>query len=362
MAYKSKMQLAMDPIGLYTPRKLCAGRTLALCRLRTRKSVAESWRRVGNWWIEEFHWTRKPEKHSVLVHSVMVSTASTLSGYCSLFCWLVVFTPQLWENYRRKSTDGLSLGFILIWLLGDVFSVAGAVMQHLLNTVIILGVYYALVELVLLYQMWIYRHPKTRKILDDTDDNAGEDVQRPLLGNATPPPRYDEPSRSDGLGTNTTSEKRTAQLLAIGGIFLINGITPLYINHRRSPVVASQVLTDFTASNTYDMAPLAETFGYISAILYVGARVPQIYHNFRNKSCEGLSMLMFAFSVLGNATFFLSIILESTEPDWLYLNVPWLVGSGGTMLFDFVVLLQFYMYRETSRLDILTPGEEEVLI
>ena len=31
----------------------------------------------------------------------------------------------------------------------------------------------------------------------------------------------------------------------------------------------------------------AQVLGYISAVLYLGARIPQIMQNYRNKSCEG---------------------------------------------------------------------------
>lgn len=41
----------------------------------------------------------------------------------SIACWVVVFSPQIIENFRRSSAEGLSLQFIVIWLLGDVFNI-----------------------------------------------------------------------------------------------------------------------------------------------------------------------------------------------------------------------------------------------
>lgn len=46
-----------------------------------------------------------------------------------------------------------------------------------------------------------------------------------------------------------------------------------------------------------------EIFGYASAIAYLGARIPQIIKNQRDRSCEGLSLLFFMLSLLGNATY-----------------------------------------------------------
>ena len=59
----------------------------------------------------------------------------------SISCWIVVYTPQIWENYQLKSGEGLSVSFIILWLLGDLTNLFGGVMAHLLPTVIIVAVY-----------------------------------------------------------------------------------------------------------------------------------------------------------------------------------------------------------------------------
>ena len=68
-------------------------------------------------------------------------TISGITGSISIACWLVVFSPQIIENFRRRSGDGLSLSFLIIWLAGDVFNVLGAVLQHVLPTMLILAIY-----------------------------------------------------------------------------------------------------------------------------------------------------------------------------------------------------------------------------
>ena len=52
-----------------------------------------------------------------------------------------------YENFKRKSLEGLSLTFIVLWLAGDVFNVLGAVLQGVLPTMIILAVYYTLADI-----------------------------------------------------------------------------------------------------------------------------------------------------------------------------------------------------------------------
>ncbi|KAJ5176766.1 uncharacterized protein N7482_002643 [Penicillium canariense] len=83
-----------------------------------------------------------------------------LSGICgsiSIACWVVVFSPQIIENFRRGSADGLSLLFLIVWLAGDVFNILGAVLQGVLPTMVILAVYYTLADIVLLGQCFYYR-------------------------------------------------------------------------------------------------------------------------------------------------------------------------------------------------------------
>jgi uncharacterized protein with PQ loop repeat len=90
--------------------------------------------------------------------------------------------------------------------------------------------------------------------------------------------------------------------------------------------------------------------GWGSAILYLGSRLPQIYKNWRLKSCEGLSIMMFMFSVFGNVFYVASIFLNSLEIDYLIKNMPWWLGSGGTLVFDFTIFFQFYIYRNNNPL------------
>lgn len=54
---------------------------------------------------------------------------------------LVVYLPQIIENYQRQSGEGLSVFFVVIWLIGDLCSLSGAILAHLLPTIIILAAY-----------------------------------------------------------------------------------------------------------------------------------------------------------------------------------------------------------------------------
>ncbi|CAG8626874.1 253_t:CDS:2, partial [Scutellospora calospora] len=52
-----------------------------------------------------------------------------------------------------------------------------------------------------------------------------------------------------------------------------------------------------------EMKVLPQILGWCSAMLYLGARIPQIIQNHKSQSTEGLSLAMFCFCVLGNVSF-----------------------------------------------------------
>ncbi|CAK9779838.1 hypothetical protein CC85DRAFT_286243 [Cutaneotrichosporon oleaginosum] len=95
-----------------------------------------------------------------------------------------------------------------------------------------------------------------------------------------------------------------------------------------------------------------EAIGRISAwcctTLYLSSRLPQIWKNFQRKSVEGLSILLFLFAFLGNTFYVASILLMPVKPDeyshYLLRSLPYLLGSGGTLLFDLTIMLQAWLY------------------
>lgn len=109
----------------------------------------------------------------------------------------MVYSPQLYENYTLQSGEGVSVLFVIIWLLGDLTNLAGALLGGLLPTVILLALYvsfflldyskmtnecskYTICDLTLLCQIYYYRY-KTHRLLSSDD---GEDQERTaLIGN-----------------------------------------------------------------------------------------------------------------------------------------------------------------------------------
>ena len=115
----------------------------------------------------------------------------------------MVYSPQLYENYTLQSGEGLSVLFVLIWLLADLANLVGALLGGLLPTVILLAVYvsflsvrlsqnslmnvqkYTICDSTLLCQIYYYRYKRYRL----SPSNDGEDQERTaLLGSEREPP------------------------------------------------------------------------------------------------------------------------------------------------------------------------------
>src|SRR5208282_1754909 len=135
---------------------------------------------------------------------VSAETISGITGSISIVCWLVVFSPQIIENFRRRSGEGLSLSFLVIWLAGDVFNVLGAILQHVLPTMTILAIYCiwplkrmeiefldTLADMILIAQVLYYRTYPYRKRRRSSHSPGASHLSpaTPLLNPNKPPKR-----------------------------------------------------------------------------------------------------------------------------------------------------------------------------
>lgn len=286
-------------------------------------------------------------------------TVSGITGSISIACWVIVFVPQIYENFYRKSADGLSLLFVILWLAGDVFNLLGAVLQKLLPTMIILAAYYTVADIALLLQcLWYGPEQKIDPIhlspANPINENVLQDVfneNQPLLhAHSSAPLSRDNvggliESADDLLQSERGAGKKN--YMHDGVIVfcvVLAGFLSWYISYCHNP---SRSKPD---APNLEINVLAQVFGYMSAVLYLGSRVPQILLNFERKSCEGISFLFFLFACLGNTTFIISVLAISWDPQYLFLNASWLAGSSGTLIMDFVIFAQFFAYNKNTKL------------
>ncbi|KAI1104669.1 PQ-loop-domain-containing protein [Jackrogersella minutella] len=311
-----------------------------------------------------------------------VEAISGICGSISIAAWVVVFSPQIIENFRRSSADGLSVPFIILWLLGDVFNILGAVLQGVLPTMLILAIYYTIADFVLLSQCFYYKgftwkdelppsqpKPSTVPVIGEPTERTGllsdhlNGRERrgsgwshlspavPLVSEPPiiPPPT---PTRLQSIIWNSV-----AMLMVC-----VAGVVGWFLSRQYS-----KTQTDSPAGEGLPSLDLwGQIFGWLCAILYLGSRLPQLLLNWRRKSTEGVSILFFLFACLGNLTYVLSIFAydprcaeshcQPGESERIYgryilVNLSWLAGSLGTLILDLGIFAQFFIYSQDGSVD-----------
>lgn len=226
-------------------------------------------------------------------------------------------------------------------MAGDITNLAGAVWAGLVPTVIALAIYFCFADAVLLSQCFYYNTLNTRRDRKRSlaaAENAASTENAPLLAehqdNMGLPGSRRRSSAASRRRTRSSGERSNslANILEEGqgsaawlkntlsvAIILIAGAAGWAIAWRAGAWKPTPV--DGADGGT-PMPVGAEVLGYVSALCYLGydflligtnctieltscssARIPQIIKNHREKSCEGLSLLFFLLSLMGNLTY-----------------------------------------------------------
>lgn len=324
-----------------------------------------------------------------------------LSGICgsiSIACWIVVFSPQIIENFRRSSAEGLSIVFLVVWLLGDIFNIIGAVLQGVLPTMIILALYYTLADIVLILQVFYYRGFTLKDEVDTKPaavERQPDSERQPLLAALSPGVEYrpsfsdefrrhisnaehlspatplvdatrDPPAIKNNKPTTTFQQilfNTSAILLVCASGALGWWISQSYSRHHKHHPDHDKHNEDYSGALEFDT--LGQVFGYLCAVFYLGSRLPQLLLNYRRKSTEGVSLLFFLFACIGNLTYDMSIFASNPQNfcqhgpgrcldgeaaaiyrRYISVNASWIVGSAGTLFLDMAIFVQFFLYQK----------------
>ncbi|KAF1738532.1 hypothetical protein NHJ13051_007262 [Beauveria bassiana] len=309
-----------------------------------------------------------------------VEAISGICGSISIACWVVVFSPQILQNFQRGNADALSIQFIIVWLLGDVFNIIGAVMQGVLPTMIILAIYYTLADIVLLLQCFYYRGFTWKDPTPAPKPDNGPNERTALL-DATQERRGSDWTGLSPAVPHISDTKEPQPVPTVAQTVLWNSLIVLM-------VCAAGVLGWFlgerakgpredvpeNSNDTLKFNLVGQLFGYLCAVAYIASRMPQLILNYRRKTTDGLSMLFFLFACLGNITYVLSIF--AFEPKcgarrckhgeagqiygkYMLVNLSWLAGALVTLFMDFGVFAQYFIYKRDDDEQYLSEDEEE---
>ncbi|GMM52318.1 hypothetical protein DASB73_032810 [Starmerella bacillaris] len=264
----------------------------------------------------------------------VMETLSNISGSVSLACWTVVLLPQLIEQYQLKSSEGVSVYFLGIWLLGDMANLVGSIWAGLRPNVILLAMWFVFSDSLLLTSYFYYRNRSGVKISPNNDNLENGPAQG---------------SDNSDLHINNEEGDHVPLVHEQEDHMFVQ---PAYISKLGYAIIVTVVATisylvsDSSMGEDVNASFGAEFLGFISTALYLSARIPQIIQNYQRKSVAGLSMGFFMLSITGNLTYAGQVILYRTDKKWLMSYLPWLMGSLGTIFEDMIILTQFYRYKE----------------
>jgi|UniRef100_A0A6C0AM22 uncharacterized protein with PQ loop repeat len=208
--------------------------------------------------------------------------SSHIFSLFSLVFYSIVYIPQFVLIYKNKSSKGISIWMLVLWTQADALSLFGTILLYLPVNFMIMSWYHFLVGVILINFVLFYG---------------------------------DKMSKLEMNGSRL--------------FIIINILTGI-------------ILSCFI-KRSYN-----EIGGFISWItmsLYIFGRFPQIYENWITKTTEGLSLLMYLFTILGNL-FYIGVIYST--PKYLYQNIPWLVSSIFSILLDIVIILQHHYYKRLN--------------
>lgn len=116
---------------------------------------------------------------------------------------------------------------------------------------------------------------------------------------------------------------------------------------------------------------------WISTVLYLGSRLPQLFKNWRRKSTAGLSPHLFIAAFCGNLFYSSALFTNpcawedfgpyggggwagkdgSNRAEWVLAALPFFLGAFGVLGLDASVGVQFLMYSETTEKLVVVEDE-----
>jgi len=355
---------------------------------------------------------------------------STLLGTCSIVAWLFAQLPQIYKNYQIKSTTGLSFFFLAEWLLGDLSNLLGSVFTSQALWQVIIAGYYVLVDCALVGQwIWYERLKHGRPLLSvwssgkgsgdsDSSDPMSEidgisiisdsDSTLSSSGASTPTPAKTIPEsntlsafRTLKYGSSPASTKefdsassspahshaRNIKYLRAQGSSPMPSPSPktvlmisllLAVLSNAQPIDSTISTTAAKHINHTELA--GRIVSYMSTLLYLGSRLPQLYKNFQRRSTAGLSPTLFIAAFFGNLFYSTSLLTNpcawndyaphdpmsrgwvswengSKRREWVGFAIPFFLGAAGVLLMDAAVGVQFLCYGEGGQEEVVIVGE-----
>ena len=345
---------------------------------------------------------------STYLHTCMPTPLALLSstlGTLSIVAWLFAQLPQIYKNYQIQSTAGLSIFFLVEWFLGDTTNLLGALFTEQAAWQVVVAGYYVFVDVCLLWQYFWYTYIKPSidgRSMHSSNSTDRGDSDTDSINALSPINSFFRDEEIPALTPNNPKAKASETSLPVNAPRFSETVfekaaprpVPGYLCGSSasswmpspSPRTLLYVSTSYALLSRANTAPTpgaflttadAHTFvtespieiagkilSWFSTLLYLGSRLPQLYHNFTRKSTAGLSPLLFLAAFCGNFFYSSSLLTNpnawhdfppygghgwagsegSDRWTWLGRAAPFWLGAAGVLFTDGMMGVQFLLY------------------
>jgi hypothetical protein len=208
--------------------------------------------------------------------------------------------------------------------MGDILSLIGILLTHGIATQIITNTLYVILDGTMVTQFVFFNYVcGTKDKLTMTPDSSGGDHSAEV--------KYTEMEAPLSMDSDIGHAELPVALLGV------------------SAMMGSAAAMDW--GRPYRGERLIGTiFGWMGCFGYMLSGEPQIHKNMDRQSVEDVSPFYLGLIVCGNGTYTLAVMLRSLDPDFLWQQAPFLLGSVWPMVADIIVGFQMCYYRRRKRL------------
>lgn len=252
--------------------------------------------------------------------------------------------------------------------MGDFLAFTSGLMNDaVLGFQILLSVFFLANDLTLCYQYYyynsVYPHTYTPVHISNNDDNDDDNTKQidAMIGTQSNAEVHDPSSvaiqikrplgdetgslsSTSGPSYDSVDDARQPGLMktVLAGAAIIGNVNGMMNNNVNAVTASSNKL-------------LGLVLAWGCTCFYVASRCPQLLKNYQRKSVDGISPLLFGAALGGNLTYTLCIV---TSCNFVYANnrhqffmsqLPYILGSSGTIVFDIGYFYQRYIYRDSGR-------------
>lgn len=295
----------------------------------------------------------------------------------SLLSWICAQMPQIYTNYKTKLAEGILPLFLLLWFMGDFLSFTSCLLNDVvLKFQVYLSLFFICNDITLCYQYYYYNsvYPRQHMQLagihaeNETETSQGfSHVSSVHLATNTIHIRshtdatetlnlsQSEGSELSSFGSVTNPPNPKTSKLAAAGLLahasVANALAP---SEDFVSTVSATISSAASAASAASTESLGLFLAWCCTAVYVSSRCPQLWKNYKRKSVDGISPLLFGSALVGNLTYTCSILTscefvsDPNKTQFFWRQLPYILGSSGTVVFDMAYFYQRYIYRNSG--------------